>query len=462
MKSSLGHLDQVVKTFLQKYWDNVSPILIAYSGGPDSKALLYACHQWVKSSLHIAHVDHGWRKESKEEATLLQKEAQELGIPFHAIRLDRLTTEEEARTLRLQFFASLKDKISYQAVLLGHQADDLAETVLKRVFEGAHLSHLGGMRATTLVNDVLLWRPLLTITRREIEQYLFDRKFVALSDPSNQDSHYLRARIRSEILPFLNRTFGKNISENLAVLSERSLELDDYLQKRSKDFTNYIAKGPFGWWIDGHHLHRIELRYLIQSAADQENIMLTRPVLETIMEWMERKSTHHQIQINQRTLRVDRGHFFILAKKMPQFAEPISLMGEGIQARSGDWVIEEVAVKTQFGPKSALALPDSIFPEASFATTSKGSTATSVQCDWKSLWRGECSFQSFDEKMTLQLPPPRLHWNDKVPSFFRKICPILLRDNEKMGDFISGKIISGQRKMKIFVCSEQANGQGDK
>ena len=73
-------------------------------------------------------------------------------------------------------------------------------------------------------------------------------------------------------MPLLSESFGKNISKNLAVLSERSRELDEYLSHRADVLMNRAVYGPFGWWVDGRGIHRVELRYLLQKIAKRENM----------------------------------------------------------------------------------------------------------------------------------------------------------------------------------------------
>ena len=419
MKISLGHIGHVVKSFLDQHWDKQSPLLIGYSGGPDSKALLYAAIEWGKAPIHIAHVDHGWRLESRAEALILQKEAESLGVPFHTIRLEKMTTENEARQCRLAFFCSLQKQFSFQATLLGHQADDLAETVLKRIFEGAHLPQLSGMKLISKIEDILIWRPLLSIPKSEIKQWLSHRLLSALDDVSNYDPRYQRARMRTDLLPFLNQSFGKNISKNLAILSERSCELEEYLSHRSCQFNKNLVNGPFGWWLDGQGLHRIEMRHLLQQVARQENIIFSHRVLESILDWMAQLSSNRQISIQHRSIIVDRGHFFLLTKQMPRFDQPLSLSLEGCR-RSGNWMVEEIAPAV-------------------------------YHSHWQALWRGEPVIQRFDGKPTLQLPPLGIRWSEKVPLFLRRICPVLMQDNHLIGDFVTGKMRSGQRCIKIFV-----------
>ena len=411
-----------MKCFLERHWDRESPLLVGYSGGSDSKALLFAAIEWGKASIHIAHVDHGWRTESRDEALALQKEAEQLGVPFHTIRLEKMTTESEARQLRLSFFRSLQNRFAFQAVLLGHHADDLAETVLKRIFEGAYLPRIYGMKPVSEIDGILVWRPLLHVSKAEIRQSLAARQISGLEDSSNYDSRYLRARMRSEMIPFLNQSFGKNISENLAILSERSSELDEYLSLRLSELKNRALKGPFGLWVDGRLLHRLELRHLLKHAASQEKILLPHPVLESILDKMEEQKANQRINVCHRTIYVDRGHFFLLAEQLPKFDQPLSVSG---QCRSGAWIVEEIDQMTPW-----------------------------IGSQLQTLWRGEAVIQCFDGEPLLQLPPAGIRWPQKIPLFLRMICPVLMNNGRMVADFVSGKSYSGSRCVKIHVESE--------
>jgi hypothetical protein len=203
----------------------------------------------------------------------------------------------------------------------------------------------------------------------------------------------------------------------LAILSERSRELQDYLTLRSDQYKKNLVHGPFGWWLDAADLHRLELRHLLIQVAEQEEIMFSRSVLESILNALDAKKANHSIVTQHRSIVVDRGHFFLLAKKMPRFEQPVH--PKYGRQHSGDWVIEEIDQGT-------------------------------VQSDWRSLWRGEPLIQCFDNESTIELPPPGLRWSGKVPHFLRMICPIL-RQGEQIVDFVSAKTNLGRRTVKIFV-----------
>jgi tRNA(Ile)-lysidine synthase len=279
---------------------------LGYSGGPDSKALLYALLECgIKP--HIAHVDHGWREESSSEAEAIREEARLLNCPFFSKRLEEKLNEDDARRARLCFFSSIFE--GHQALLLAHHADDLAETVLKRVLEGAHLCHLGAMTPASDQFGMTIWRPLLSVRRSEIVEFLEERAIVAIDDSTNYDPKYLRARMRRELFPFLNKCFGKQSVSNLTLLSERASELKRYLDQKIEGVK--IEKGPWGALADLTGMEKIEQRHLIQKMASQESIVLTRSVLETLLQWIEEGGRSKFLEIKTKKILVDKGRIWI-------------------------------------------------------------------------------------------------------------------------------------------------------
>ena len=194
-------------------------VLCAVSGGPDSMALL-AC-LWELSPrlglrLEVATVDHGLRPEATDEIALVAARAEALGLPWHPLRVDvkgaRLSAaggggrraggvQEVARGLRLAALADLAARRGLGRVALGHQADDQAETVLFRILRGTGVPGLAGIpyRRGPYV------RPMLDVTRAEVLRYLARRSLPFVTDRSNADLRYSRARLRHQILPLLRR-----------------------------------------------------------------------------------------------------------------------------------------------------------------------------------------------------------------------------------------------------------------
>ncbi len=304
---------QIVGKFLLDHWDKKSPLLLGYSGGPDSKALLYSLLEAGCHSLHVAHVDHGWREESAEEAKLIEKEMASLGLVYHTIRLSPSVStnkEEKAREERLSYFRSLFKKTAYQGLLVGHQADDLAETVLKRLLEGAHLSFLGAMSSISEWKGMPIWRPLLKGRREEIRRFLKGKGLTPFYDPTNRDPRFLRARMREETLPFLNRSFGKDVVNNLIFLSDRSQELKNYLDHRVAG--RFAKRGSWGFAMDCRGLHRVEQRHLLKKSALDEGVILPRTVLEPMLDWLATDKLHRKIFFQKRWIVAYKNWVFFL------------------------------------------------------------------------------------------------------------------------------------------------------
>lgn len=302
------HISSLTQDFLDVHWDQKKPLLLGYSGGPDSKALLYALLECgVKP--HLAHVDHGWRKESKDEAEMLKREAASLGLPFHSVRVDNCKKEDEARKARFAFFQSLIP--SYRALLLAHQSDDLAETVLKRLLEGAHLPFIGGMEPVSKQYGMDIWRPLLKISRKEIEQFVDDLSLSPIIDETNFNTKYLRSRMRYEMIPNLSDQFGKEVSNNLVLLSERAAELRAYLDQKIEKIS--IQRGPWGMLVDLNGVAKIEKRHLLQKVAREESTVFSRSVLENILVTLEDSQRKGRFEIKNMKIFVDAGRVWFFS-----------------------------------------------------------------------------------------------------------------------------------------------------
>lgn len=310
-----------VKEFLKDHWDGQSPLLLGYSGGPDSKALLYSLLEAGCNFLHVAHVDHGWREESRDEEELVRQEMERLNLPYYTTRLEMAmngNNEAVARRERLRFFVSLFGKNPFQALILGHHADDLAETALKRLFEGAHLPFLGGMEPISMVEGMPVWRPFLQMEKRDLSLFLEQRELSPFIDPTNLDPLYLRSRLRLDTLPFLDRSFGKNVRANLCHLSDRAHELRRYLDKRIEGFQ--IRRGEWGIAIRCDGYERIEQRHMIHKTALSEGLLITRTVLEPLLDWVLDRRMMKKIFCQSRWIVSGRGWvFFLLTDEQKTF-----------------------------------------------------------------------------------------------------------------------------------------------
>jgi tRNA(Ile)-lysidine synthetase-like protein len=237
---------------IQKY-DLIPPgsgVVIGVSGGVDSLALmhiLYTLRERLSCAVYAATLDHGLRGEAGAgDADFVIRQAEGWGIPAFRGKADvqalaeehRLGIEAAARLARYDFLAEAAQHFGVKLVAVAHHIGDQAETVLMHLTRGAGLHGLGGMQAKVAVPghlNLTLIRPLLRVTRAEIEAYCREHSLIPRQDATNEDTIYLRNYIRHETLPHLER-LNPNIQRVLAQLAETAQTEDDYLQKEVDAF----------------------------------------------------------------------------------------------------------------------------------------------------------------------------------------------------------------------------------
>jgi tRNA(Ile)-lysidine synthase len=208
--------------------------VIAVSGGSDSVALLRILHATALESgqaLSVAHVDHGARPDSVEDARFVAGLAESLDLPFDLATWRPTRTghfEAEARTARYALLLEIARKRGAPAVAVGHTQDDQAETILQRLLRGTGPRGLAGMRFTRpLSEEVTLIRPLLDVSRLELRAFLERIGQPYRDDPSNTDRSRTRNRIRHELLPLLADHYNPQIIAALVRLGQLSAERED-------------------------------------------------------------------------------------------------------------------------------------------------------------------------------------------------------------------------------------------
>ncbi len=176
------------------------PLAVAVSGGGDSMALLHATVLASRRGVVAATVDHGLRPGSHEEAEGVARACATLGVPHEVLRWDgagRGNLQERAREARRRLLGGWARRNGAAAVLLGHTADDQAETVLLRLARGSGVDGLSGMPASFDAEGMGWSRPFLGLGREELRDWLRARDIAWVEDPSNEDPRFDRARARA-------------------------------------------------------------------------------------------------------------------------------------------------------------------------------------------------------------------------------------------------------------------------
>ncbi len=231
-------------------------IIVGVSGGADSMALLHALWEIRRDfhlSLVVAHLDHGLRPDAGKDKSFVRKVSSDLGIPFVSRRVDvqvkqkkkNLNLQEAAREARYSFLLETAKTQKATKISLGHTADDQAESVVMRILRGSGTRGLSGIPP---VRGGIIIRPLIEVWRQEVEDFLKEKKVIYLTDPSNRSWHFLRNRVRQELLPLLqqyNPQFRQTIVQMADLFRAEEKFWQKILEEKFSSLLRYRKKESF-------------------------------------------------------------------------------------------------------------------------------------------------------------------------------------------------------------------------
>jgi tRNA(Ile)-lysidine synthase len=202
--------------------------LIGVSGGRDSIALLHSFVDLGYKKLIACHLDHQLRgRSSAADARFVEQLAAnyqiDLVVESTNVRVlaarKKISTETAAREARYAFFAKVAKRRKCRTIFLAHHADDLVETFVINLFRGAGSTGLSGMREVTTRRvghiDLTIVRPLLGVWRSDIDKFVRKHRLKFREDASNKDLAPLRNRVRRRVIPYLEKTLGRNLRQNI-------------------------------------------------------------------------------------------------------------------------------------------------------------------------------------------------------------------------------------------------------
>ena len=275
-------LTKKVKSYIltQKLLNKGDHVLVGVSGGPDSVALLVVLHKLrheLAIKLSVGHFNHRLRKTADKEEVFVVKLCKDLNVACHSkqwinLRRKKTVSEEKSRKARYEFLTSLAKKIHAQSIAVGHTNDDLAETVLLRMIRGSGLQGLRSILPKRPINGTTVIRPFLSLSKKEILEFLAKQKIRHCIDTTNRDVKFLRNKVRRRLLPLLAKDYNKNIKRVLGRLAQNT-ELDyNYIRQASEEIYKKISSSQNTKIVFDSTLflkqHKAVQRYLVRLAYE--------------------------------------------------------------------------------------------------------------------------------------------------------------------------------------------------
>lgn len=234
---------------------NNSTIILGFSGGPDSLALLHILNKnKEKFNLNImpVHINHKLRENAYFEAEEAKKMCENMDLEMMSFTVncnkfameEKISTEMAGRCLRYKYFHRVAKKTENAGikkenifVAVAHNMDDNVETVLHRIIRGTGVSGLRGIEKSTVneFGDKVI-RPILQVKRSEIEAYLKENNLKANIDETNKTEIYLRNKIRLNLLPCIREEFNEAFDDALLRLSEIAEAEDNVIQNLAEQY----------------------------------------------------------------------------------------------------------------------------------------------------------------------------------------------------------------------------------
>ena len=283
-------LEEQVFSYIEKYnmIETGSHVIAGVSGGADSVCLLFLLREYRKKKsfqLRAVHVNHGIRgEEAKRDENFTRELCGSLGIPLSVYAYDvprmaaeqKLSMEEAGRAARSQAFfqegrklLALEQEIPEDSreakkicIALAHHENDNAETMVHNLIRGTGAAGLGGIRPIQIMEGEVYIRPLLGVSRKEIQGYLKERGISWVEDSSNQQPVYTRNYIRSRILPLMEE-INPGVVRHMGETAETFRQIEEYLQEKTDMLYKEYVKQQEGRWIISQKL--LKEKEILQS-----------------------------------------------------------------------------------------------------------------------------------------------------------------------------------------------------
>jgi tRNA(Ile)-lysidine synthase len=281
-------------------------VVVGVSGGADSVCLLTMLHSFSKDfgmRLYVVHVNHHIRgKEADEDQEYVVGLCRKLNVECICYDIDateiahkmKCSEEEAGREERYRIFREVKKAKNAVSIAVAHNLNDVSETILFNLFRGTGIAGLCGIKP---VRDDII-RPILCLSRREIEEYLSDRNIDYRTDSTNLKNDYSRNKLRNVVIPYITQNLNPAADVNIAKAGSSLIEIEDYLKIQTEI-------------VYGKYVRRESEEYYLSLGIEKEHPAIAKRVIRMIIEQMAGKLkdvTSLHIDIVMGLLGVDTGN----------------------------------------------------------------------------------------------------------------------------------------------------------
>jgi len=408
--------------------DPKTPILLAFSGGADSRALL---HLLATASvregfpLFLAHVNHGIRgAEAMRDQLFCEQLADRYGLRLFLLQADvpalakewGMGMEEAARRVRYRFFAELMERESIPILVTAHHADDNLETVLFRLCRGSGAKGLCGIAPVRPFASGQLVRPLLPYSRNEILQYCCENGLEYVTDSTNADTAYTRNRLRADVVPILEALFENpqekvgaacaSLAEDEACLSALSEALLQKAENEAGLLQEELNRAPLA----------LRKRAVARWIEQKTGFVPERIHLTAVLRLLDQTAQNAEIALSGDYVAIaERGLLRVLKRRLSEKIAPFPM-------RYGDVYLFEDGVRVTVTPVSQTTKIHNLSTQ-SYIILQKSSAIINNSLHWRSLEDGDRLLVNGMHKKLR-----KLYGGADIPSHRRGMIPVLCDD----------------------------------
>lgn len=345
-------------------------ILVAVSAGADSMTLVH----WLMDlqdqglvSIHLGYYHHGIiPNQSDGDVQFLDHFSQKNKLPFYYgkgdvpqyAKTNRLSIEQAARKLRYQFLVQTAIQHDCVAILTAHHLNDVVETQLMHLFQGTGLKGLSGVANHLTEYDIPIIRPMLDITKSEINQFVKKQQIQYRMDQSNSDIQYLRNKVRCDWVPWFEKNWKHHFYSSFQKLSRIVQEDELYLENQTTKLylkicicqKNQVIVKKTRFFKEPLALQRRLIQKIFQKFIQGQSISLNQ--ITRVIQLLQENISSRQWSFNLNLKLIDEKKYFLLRKEIVEQSYPksidLDLTGEERKTVFQDLFLE---IKTQIVDK---------------------------------------------------------------------------------------------------------------